>query len=320
MGKYDERVDLSVSEAACLEAVRKGLGTNTRIAVGASSDLRTTTRVLEALHRKQLVRRGSDARWGVTVRGQRCSVCVVPDPKPKRGRREKRGIVPGSSTERLLALLDTPRRGADLPAYLGISPQRVREIVVRLLAHGRIRIGDPAHVLHVVARSDDLSILLTQDEERVLSALPDDAVVVPSGVANTTHMPVAQVRDELANLCKLGLIENAGMRRGKVLYRLSSAGDDHFQRRKQARRAKPAQPVVRSDRVLDVLSYLSVRGMARIKDVRDALGIAFPSMNALMQYLKRKGLVKKVADNRNAPYALTNVGRDALAEMTRRAA
>jgi len=54
--------------------------------------------------------------------------------------------------------------------------------------------------------------------------------------------------------------------------------------------------------------------------VRDALGIAYASINALMQYLKRKRLVKKVGDELSAPYGLTDEGREALADMIRLAA
>jgi predicted transcriptional regulator len=50
------------------------------------------------------------------------------------------------------------------------------------------------------------------------------------------------------------------------------------------------------------------------------LSIQRQSMNALMQYLKRKGLVAKDEPERNAPYSLTERGCVALAEMTRRRA
>ena len=42
------------------------------------------------------------------------------------------------------------------------------------------------------------------------------------------------------------------------------------------------------------------------------------SINALMQYLKRKQLVKKTGEEISAPYSLTGEGRAALAEMKRR--
>jgi Mn-dependent DtxR family transcriptional regulator len=221
--------------------------------------------------------------------------------------------------DRLPAILDRPMRGAELAARLGVTPQRIHQIVVRLLACDAVRIGDSAHILHIVARTDDPSVLLTRDDERVLSALPE-AATTASAIASVTHMPVARVQDGLARLCELHLVNNAETRRGRALYRLSPAGNAHFQRRRGMQRAKPALLVVKSDRVRDVLSYLSGQGPARTRDVRDALGIALPSINALMQYLKRRGLVKKAADKLNAPYALTEAGRAALAEMIRRAA
>jgi Mn-dependent DtxR family transcriptional regulator len=316
----DETVELSVSEAACLDAIREGLATKTTIAVGALRDLKTVAKALKTLQQARLVRRGRDARWRVTVHGQHCSVKRVPDPKPKRGSRAVGKIVQGSATDRLLVALDRPMRGKDLAALLGVSPQRVHQIVVRLLAYDKVRIGDRAHVLHIVARSDDPSVLLTRDEERVLSALPDDTTTVVTGLAAAVHMPTAQSQVALARLCELRLVENAGLRRGKVLYRLTSAGGEHFQRQNRARRAKPALLVVKSDRVRDVLSYLSDHGEARILDVRDALGIAQVSINALMQYLKRKRLVTKVGDELRAPYELTDEGRDTLDNMIRLAA
>jgi hypothetical protein len=42
------------------------------------------------------------------------------------------------------------------------------------------------------------------------------------------------------------------------------------------------------------------------------------SMNALMQYLKRKQLIKKTGPEFSAPYTLTEEGHAVLAEMTRR--
>jgi predicted transcriptional regulator len=63
-----------------------------------------------------------------------------------------------------------------------------------------------------------------------------------------------------------------------------------------------------------------ISGPLRIRDVTDALRIPRKSINALMQYLKRKHLVKKTGPEFNAPYSLTDEGRAALTEMTRRLA
>ena len=69
-----------------------------------------------------------------------------------------------------------------------------------------------------------------------------------------------------------------------------------------------------------VLSVISSFGELRIKDVRNLLQIPQLSINALMQYLKRKGLVAKTGLALADPYALTPAGYTALAEMERRQA
>jgi predicted transcriptional regulator len=58
----------------------------------------------------------------------------------------------------------------------------------------------------------------------------------------------------------------------------------------------------------------------RIRDLKNELGIPQASINALMQYLKRKALVQKNSQEQAAPYSLTQKGLDALTEMERRQA
>lgn len=319
MRATSEKIQLTASQAACLDAVLKGLDRKTKIAVETKKDLNVVAAALEELNRVRLIRRADGFRWRATKRGQTSAIRIVPDPKKRLGRKASGRVVPGSATERLLDALERPMRGKDLSVLLGVSPQRVHQIVVRLLAQDRVRIGDRAHILLIVARSDDSSVLLTHDEERVLSALPDGETTT-TGIAAATHLPTARVEELLDRLCGSGLIEDAGTRRNKRLHRLTLAGVGHVQRRKDARRAKPPRLMVRSDRVLDVMTYLSDHRAARIMELRDALSIAHTSMNALMQYLKRKRLVTKVGSELTAPYELTDEGRRALAEMNQLAA
>jgi DNA-binding IclR family transcriptional regulator len=69
-----------------------------------------------------------------------------------------------------------------------------------------------------------------------------------------------------------------------------------------------------------VLFAIDHAGALRIKEVGEAVGVPHQSINALMQYLKRKQLVKKIGDTFGAPYCLTDYGQAALAEMARRRA
>ena len=313
-----ERIQLTVSEAACLDAVKGGLNGKTKIAVETKRDLKTVAKTLEKLSRARLIRRIGSRCWGPTNYGRNCAVRVVPDPERRRGGKAFGRLVAGSAAERLLDTLDRPMRGVELVECLGVTPQRVHQIIVRLYGQGRVRLGDRGNILHIVARSDDPSLLLTHDEERILSALPDDAATTIPRLAAGARMRSARATNAVDHVYEKGLVEEAGSSRSDTLYRLAAEGRAHIQRRASARRAEPAPLKVRSDRVRNVLSCLDDRGHARIKDVRDALGISQASMNALMQYLKRMGLVKKISCELSAPYELTTEGRDILKEMFRR--
>ncbi len=313
-----ERVQLTVSETACLDAVRDGLDGKTKIAIETKQDLKTVAKTLKNLSHARLIKRTGSRRWRLTQHGRHCAVRVLPDPERRRGGKAFGRLVAGSAAERLLNTLDRPMRGVELVERLGVTPQRVHQLIVRLHAQGRVRLGDSGNILHIVARSDDPALLLTHDEERILSALPDEAATTVARLAAGTRMLSARATNAVDHVYEKGLVEEAGSSRGHTLYRLAAEGRPHFQRRASARRAEPAPLKVKSDRVRSVLSYLAERKGARIKEVRDALGISQASMNALMQYLKRIGLVRKISCELTAPYELTTEGRDILREMCRR--
>jgi DNA-binding MarR family transcriptional regulator len=319
MASDADQVLLTDSQAACLHAVLTGVDSKSRIAVETKRDLRTTSSALDALRQARLIDQCRNLRWQATKRGQSCTVRVVQNSERARGGKRLGELVAGSTAERLLAMLDRPRMGKELAERLGVTTQRIRQLVVRLYAQGRLRLGDQAKVLHIVARADDLSILLTCDEERLLSALPDDACSTVTRMRAATSMSAERARYALARLEEHELIKRAGSSRGHVAYRLSPAGSQHFQRRTLERRADPVPLKVQSNRVFQVLSHLSDQGAVRIKDVRDALKIPHQSMNALMQYLKRRGLVAKVGSELSSPYRLTADGLEVLTEMNRRA-
>ena len=81
MPNATEMVQLSVSEAACLEAVKDGLDGKTKIAIETKKDLKTVARVLEKLSRARLIGRVGIRHWYPTKHGQNCAVNVVPDPE-----------------------------------------------------------------------------------------------------------------------------------------------------------------------------------------------------------------------------------------------
>lgn len=314
-----DAIALTACEAACFDAVRDGIATKSRIALATRQDLKSVAGSLDALHQARLIDRSPDGGWRSGVADQGRPVRVVPDG----GKRAGSGrLIAGSTAERLLQLLDQPKRGNELVEELRVSRQRVHQLVIRLHAQGRVRLGDPQRALHIVACADDSNLLLARDEECVLSAFPDDAATTPARLRAAVRLSLQRLDVTLRQLEAHGLIEPTHPSRGQPAYRLTSAGECHCQRhaaRHAARHADPVPLKVKSDRVRDVLSYLDAQGAARIRDVRDALQIPHKSINALMQYLKRRGLVAKRGCDLHSAYELTSDGRTELAEMMRRA-
>ncbi len=309
---------LTASQTACLDAVKDGMQTKMMIAIKAKRDLKTAAAALENLRRAQLVRRSSARGWRVTERGQSSAVETIPDPKRRLGGKAAGWIVAGSSAARILQVLDRPMRISEMAARIGVSQVRVRQLTVKLLASGRLRTVDGAKALRLVARIDDPTILLTRDEERALSAMPDHYPTNAARIRTTTALSADRERAALASLKAADLITDSPDASGERRYRLTAAGSAHPQRNPSARRAKPLRLKVESDRVLAVLSHIAESGEARIKDIGYALELPYFSTNALLQYLKRKGLVQKVEGVVNAPYRMTGEGDEVLAEMARR--
>jgi DNA-binding IclR family transcriptional regulator len=201
-------------------------------------------------------------------------------------------------------------RGDEIARQLNRSRQRVHQLVVKLLALGRVRVGDPDRVTLIVARREDPSVLLSYSGERVLSSLPRTEETTASYVAVDVGMPLADVLDHLSLLADQNLVRQTGRSTSQPHYSLTEAGASHPQYRTDATKARPAPLPVRSDRVREVLSHLAENGPARIRDLRDTLHIQHTSINALAQYLKRKGLIRKIDESREAPFELTAQGLD----------
>jgi hypothetical protein len=76
---------------------------------------------------------------------------------------------------------------------LGVTRQRVHQVVVALAARGLVRLGDPNFPTFVIALKDDSSILLQQKQERVLSAFPEAAATTLSKITLVTQMHRSEV-------------------------------------------------------------------------------------------------------------------------------
>jgi len=303
---------LTESQAACLIALRNGKVSKPEIAIQAKVDLGKTAAALGVLAWLQLARQGQAKKWHATARGKRIRFNVLPD------RLRRNSGIPGPGGRRLLKLLDRPMHGNEIVERLGVSQQRVRQLVLKLYAQGRVTFGDQKKPFWIIRRADDRTPLLSRTEERVLSAIPREYVTNAAKIRLAARMPDNKVQKILGELIAGRFVEEFEGFQGNRVYRLTEAGKNHPQRNQTARRAAVPRLPVESDRVRKVLSIILESGALRIRDVTDMLRIPRQSINALMQYLKRKRLVKKTGPEFEAPYSLTEEGRAALAEMTRR--
>ena len=305
---------LKKSHAACLAALRQHKEAKAQIAIQARLALDKASKGLRELERLGLAQRDEMNRWRTTKRGRRCRFKVIPD----RTRRNSATTGPGG--RRLLALLDRPRRGDELAEMLGITSQRVHQLVVKLHAHGHVRLGDSERPLLIVSRTNDKTPLLLRNEERVLSAVPAEYVTSAKKIRLAAGLPEKQTQKIIEQFLASGFIEECAGLHGDPVYRVTAAGREHPQFSQSARRAQPPRLPVESDRVFTVLSAILDAGSMRINEARDTLKIPHDSIRALMQYLKRKALVQKTDQALLAPYELTDKGQEALAEMLRRRA
>jgi len=303
---------LTESQKACLVALRSRKESKTEIAIQARLDLKKAAKALEALKELGLARRGEMNSWHPTGRGRNCRFKTIPDPI-RRG-----SALPGPGARRLLEVLDRPMRGSELAERLGVTLQRVRQLVVKLHAQGLVKLGDPEKILEVVSRNKDKTVLLSRDEARVLSAIPDAYATNVTKIRLAVLLPEKSVQQILDRFVARHFVAAQDGFTDRTIYQITAAGLKHPQRHQNARLAHAPRLPVESDRVHAVLSAIRDARSLRIRDLKVALKIPHPSINALMQYLKRKALVQKTSQEQAAPYSLTGKGLDALTEMARR--
>jgi predicted transcriptional regulator len=302
---------LTQAQAACLIALRSGRHSQSKIAIQAKLGLTKATTALRKLAELGLAHRHETTGWQATSRGNTCSFDTVA------GQSRRNELAPSRGGRRLLELLDRPMRGRQIVKELGLSRQGVHQLLIRLYAQGHVRFADPENPLWLVMRADDKTPALSRSEERVLSVVPRDYATDAVKIRSAAGVPDAEIHEVLERLLLRRLIEASQGLRGNQVYRVTEAGATHPQRIASAARAQAPRPPVESERVRKVLSAIFDSGELRIKDVTSALSVPHQSMNALMQYLKRKRLVRKSGRELHSPYALTAQGIAALAEMTR---
>jgi len=218
----------------------------------------------------------------------------------------------------LLDLLQQPIRGAEIAKRLCITRQRVRQLLLKLHAQGLVRFLDPRDPLWAVARADDETNALNREELRVLQVMPREYATTLTKIRLAAKLPECTASEALNRLIAAGFVDAFHGLKGQQVFRMTGAGLSHPQLGNAAHSAPAPRLPVESDRVREVLCCIADAGALRIRDLTEKLAIERRSMNALMQYLKRKQLVKKAGADLVAPYSLTGEGHAVLTEMLRR--
>ena len=214
--------------------------------------------------------------------------------------------------QRLLDTLIKPMVRQELASRLGVTRQRVRQIEARLLEKDLIRVSDNGGYRHIIVKVNDGTILISSLQSRILSAIRDYQKVLTSSIAAALSVKDEKLREPLSELEKLGLVTKADHFSGRIAWTLTAQGRRHPQRREFAHKATLAPSGVRSERSINVLSFLAIEGPTRGRDISERLGLNKVSINAFMQYLKGKGWIRKVGGNLMDPYELTATGLQVL--------
>jgi DNA-binding IclR family transcriptional regulator len=216
----------------------------------------------------------------------------------------------------LLDLLERPIEGRTIAKTLGLSRQGAMHVLRRLHRQGHVKFADPEDLSWWVLRADDETPVLTRDQEQVLSSLPGEYATDAVQIKRRTSLSKDQVDAALQHLVSVGLADAVGEFNSAALFRATVNGVNHRQNRPDIRVAEPPHLPVYSLRVREMLSAINNAGALRVRDVKTTLGWNFQATNALIQYLKRKGLIEKLGEAFDAPYILTAMGGLTLAEMT----
>lgn len=214
--------------------------------------------------------------------------------------------------QRFLDALSQPSTILELASNLGVTRQRVHQLAERMLKKSLIKKSDRYAGNTVVARRDDSTVLLSNVQARALSALSVDTRSLTSSVGTVLELDEFESNLILLELKFLHLVNKVEHFSGRDAWMLTEKGRYHIQRLETGKKATLAPIGIKSERSINVLSLLSNQGPTRGKDISATLNLDKTSMNAFMQYLKRRGWIRKTGDAQLDPYELTDVGIQVL--------
>src|SRR5262249_61196716 len=121
--------------------------------------------------------------------------------------------------------------------------QGVRQLVLRLHAHGHVRFADRENPFWFVMRADDQTSVLSRHEERVLSAVPCEYATDAIKIKIAAGVRDAEIHGILERLLVRRLIEASDGLRGDRGDRITATGLKHPQYVPAAPRARaPRRP------------------------------------------------------------------------------
>src|SRR6202161_4993494 len=78
---------------------------------------------------------------------------------------------------------------SEIAEELALSYKRVRQFVIKLPAQGGVSFGDPDKPFWIVMRAGDKTLLLSRDEEHVLSAIPREYATDATKIRLPARLP-----------------------------------------------------------------------------------------------------------------------------------
>ena len=250
--------------------------------------------------------------WHATPLGKKCQFRILPEMTTEDDASLPKAMRPSPAAQRLLDILERPMRGSQIAKALGVTPQAVRFMLEKMIAKGLVRLANPGNPMELVARSDDNFAFLPLDEVKVLAGIPDSGATDIKRLLMATKLDETRLMEILVGFIKSEILETEYGFSNEPNLRLTETGRAHPQRNTRKSRAAVPQLPVRSDRVHTVLVTIQKAGSMRILELRDQLHISQNSINALIQYLKRKQLVAKCNPDMFSPYELTGKGQELL--------
>ena len=95
-----------------------------------------------------------------------------------------------------------------------MTHQGVRQLLIKLHAHGHVNFADPENPFWIVMRAGDKTPVLSRNEERVLSAIPREYATDSTKIRIAAGVPDGEVQQILERLLVRRFIETSEGLRG----------------------------------------------------------------------------------------------------------